>query len=99
MVNKKPLLTKSEIARVKGVAKGLLERLKAGKLKIDNWQEKEQARDGVKQQIFDFLYADETGLPSTYTEEEIEERKEAIFRHVFEVYPKVPSPYYVQGVA
>ena len=96
---KKPKLTKSEISRVKGVAKGLLEKLKAGKLKIDNWQEKEQARDSVRQQIFDFLYADVTGLPSSYTEEEIEERKEAIYRHVFDVYPRVPSPYYDQEVA
>ena len=34
------------------------------------------------------------GSPSAYSENEIGEKTEAVFRHVFEVYPVVPSPYY-----
>ena len=91
---KKPSLSKSETEKVKVVAKELLTALKAEKLKIDHWREKESTRDSVRRQIFDFLFADTTGLPGGYSETEIDERTEAVYRHVYEVYPVLPSPYY-----
>ncbi len=91
---KKPALSKSETEKVKSVAKELLTALKAEKLKIDHWREKESTRDSVRRQIFDFLFADTTGLPGVYSETEIGERTAAVYRHVYEVYPALPSPYY-----
>ena len=87
-------LSNSETKKVKSVARELLSALKAGKLKIDHWRDKESTRDGVRQQIFDFLFSDATGLPNAYSEKEVDERTEAVYRHVYEVYPVVPSPYY-----
>ena len=91
---KKPELSKSETEKVKSVARELLATLKAEKLKIDHWRDKESTRDGVRRQIFDFLFADATGLPGAYSEAEIDERTDAVYRHVYEVYPVIPSPYY-----
>lgn len=91
---KKPALSKAETDKVKDVAQALLVKLKAEKLAVDHWREKQTTRDGVRKVIFDFLFSEATGLPSAYSENEIGEKTEAVFRHVFEVYPVVPSPYY-----
>ena len=91
---KKPALSKAETDKVKDVAQALLVKLKAGKLAVDHWREKQTTRDGVRKVIFDFLFSEATGLPSAYSENEIGEKTEAVFRHVFEVYPVVPSSYY-----
>lgn len=48
--------------------------------------------------IFDFLFADDTGLPAAYSEPEIKEITMLVYQHVLAVYPKVPSPYF-QGMA
>ena len=96
---RKPDLTPGEIARVKKVAKDLLDALKADKLRIEHWQEKELARDGVRRAIGDTLYGDETGLPASYSGEEVERCTETVYRHIFERYPVLPSPYYTQDVA
>ena len=71
---KKPTLTKVETGKVKTVAKSLLDKLKAGKLSVDHWREKQSTRDGVRKAIFDFLFSETTGLPSAYSEDEIGER-------------------------
>jgi len=77
------------------VAIELLERLKAEKLKIDRWREKESTRDAVRITIRDFLWRDETGLPvDAYGDDEVNEKSEAVFVHVFRAYPTLPSPYY-----
>ncbi len=96
---KKPTLTKVETGKVKTVAKSLLDKLKAGKLSVDHWREKQSTRDGVRKAIFDFLFSEATGLPSAYSESEIGERTDAVYRHVFETYPVVPSPYYGLRIA
>ena len=96
---RKPNLTPAEIARVKKVAKDLLDTLKADKLKIEHWQEKELARDGVRRAIGDSLYGDETGLPPSYSNEEVDRCAETVYRHIFERYPVLPSPYYGEAVA
>ena len=52
-------------------------------------------RDAVRLAIKDFLWSDETGLPvDRYDEDEVQHRAEDVYRHVYRVYPTLPSPYY-----
>lgn len=77
------------------VAVELLENLKAEKLRIDHWRDKEATRDAVQIAISNFLWCDETGLPvESYTEDDEKEKVEEVFCHVFRVYPTAPSPFY-----
>jgi type I restriction enzyme R subunit len=91
---KKPELTPSEIKRIKAVAVDLLETLKAEKLRVNHWRDKESIRDAVRLTIQDYLWNEETGLPVAYSEADVRDKTEAIFVHVFRAYPTVPSPYY-----
>jgi type I restriction enzyme R subunit len=91
---KKPDLTSDEIKRIKAVAVELLETLKAGKLRVNHWRDKESTRDAVRLTIQDYLWSEETGLPETYSETDVRDKTEAVFVHVFRAYPTVPSPYY-----
>ena len=75
-------------------ASELLETLKGEKLRIDQWRDKQATCDAVRVTIQDFLWDDATGLPQSYTEREVEKRSDEVFRHVFQVYPTLPSPYY-----
>ena len=52
---KKPHLSAGEIKRIKAVAVELLKTLKAEKLRIDHWTDKEATRDAVRLTIKDFL--------------------------------------------
>jgi type I restriction enzyme R subunit len=90
----KPALDAKEIARIKQVAVELLATLKAEKLRVNQWRDKEATRDAVRSTIFDFLYSDNTGLPAAYTDDEIKTKADAIFQHVFYAYPTIPSPIY-----
>ncbi len=70
---KKPGLAASEVKRIKAVAVELLQSLKAEKLRITRWQDKEATRDAVRRAILDFLWNDSTGLPvDRYTEGEVQ---------------------------
>src|SRR5690606_33881348 len=92
---KKPALTPAESKRVKAIAGALLAALKAEKLRIEHWRDKEATRDGVRVAIHDFLYSDRTGLPvDLYTVADVEEKTDAVYAHVYRVYPVVPSPFY-----
>jgi hypothetical protein len=54
--------------------------------------------DGIHRVVIQgFLWSDKTGLPESYTEEEVESRSDDVFRHVFRAYPTMPSPYYETG--
>ena len=45
--------------------------------------------------IRNFLWSDKTGLPADdYSEAEVGTKTDDVFRHVFRVYPTVPSPHY-----
>jgi len=95
---KKPNLRPSEIKRIKTVAVELLEILKTEKLRTDHWRDKEATRDAVRIAIRDFLWSDETGLPTDcYNELEVNEKAEEVFRHVYRAYPSLPSPYYASA--
>ena len=91
----KPNLRASERERIKQVAVELLKTLKTGKLRVNQWRDKEATRDAVRVAIRDFLWSDDTGLPADdYSEAEVGTKTDDVFRHVFRVYPTVPSPYY-----
>jgi len=91
---RKPDLTPCDIKRIKAVSVELLETLKAEKLRINHWRDKESTRDAVRLAIQDYLWSEETGLPETYSEADVRDKTEAVFVHVFRAYPTVPSPYY-----
>ena len=96
---KKPDLSTADIKRVKKVAVELLDTLKAEKLKIDHWRDKETTRDAVRITIRNFLWSDKTGLPvDSYSEEEVVAKAEDVFLHVFRAYPTVPSPFYAEAI-
>ena len=49
--------------------------------------------------IRDHLWSDDTGLPvESYTEEDVNEKAEEVFRHVYRAYPTLPSPFYSSPV-
>lgn len=61
----------------------------------DQWRDKEATRDAVRVAIRNFLWSDETGLPiSRYDENDVAQKADDVFRHVYWAYPRVPSPYY-----
>ncbi|MBU4316217.1 MAG: type I restriction endonuclease subunit R [Proteobacteria bacterium] len=92
---KKTELKPKDIRRIKAVATELLNVLKAEKLRIDHWKEKESTRDDVRTAIRDFLWNDEIGLPiDIYSEDEVEAKTRDVYSHIFWAYPTVPSPYY-----
>ena len=78
---KKDELTRAEIKRIKTVAVDLYAKLETELARIRDWQNKEATRDRVKQIIFDFLYSDETGLPTAYSEAEITVKSDLVFGH------------------
>ncbi len=91
----KPDLSKGDIKRIKQVSIELLATLKAEKLRIERWREKEATRDAVRLTIHDFLWSDSTGLPiEVYEETDVAEKAAEVFRHVFRAYPQLPSPLY-----
>jgi len=97
---KKPDLSPAEIKRIKAVAVDLLETLKAEKVRVDHWQDREATRDAVRLAIKDFLWSDDTGLPvDNYDETAVQNRAEEVYRHVYRVYPTLPSPYYETSAA
>src|SRR5690242_1297362 len=55
-------------------------------------------REAVRSTIFDFLYVDKTGLPDSYSDEEIKAKSEDVFRHVFYAYPTIPSAIFDEPV-
>ena len=91
---KKQNLNAREIKRIKSVAVELLRELKAEQLRIADWKDKEIARAAVHTAIKDFLWNDETGLPTVYTDDEVERKAEEVYRHIHWAYPTLPSPYY-----
>ncbi len=92
---RKPDLSASDIKRIKAVAVKLLEKLKAEKLRVDHWRDKEATRDSVRVAIRDYLWDETTGLPvDAFAEQDVEARAEEVFRHIYRAYPTVPSPYF-----
>ncbi|MDE0447624.1 MAG: DUF3387 domain-containing protein [Spirochaetaceae bacterium] len=78
---KKEELTPADIRRIKKVAVGLFARVRDELARIRDWDQKQATRDQVKQTIGDFLYSDETGLPESYSEDEITAKSNLVFGH------------------
>ncbi|MFZ9736773.1 MAG: type I restriction enzyme endonuclease domain-containing protein [Prochlorotrichaceae cyanobacterium] len=87
-------LSRQDINRIKEIAIGLLQSLKQNQLQIDNWREKQETRSAVQNIIHNYLYSEDTGLPLSYTPEEVTEKSNVVYMHIFEKYPRLPSPYY-----
>ncbi len=88
---RKSTLSAKDIKKIKTVSVDLLASLKAEKLRVDQWREKEATRAAVKIVIHDLLW---TKLPEAYSRDDMKKSVEAVFRHVHWAYPTVPSPYY-----
>ncbi len=96
----KPDLGARDINRIKMVSIELLRTLKEGKLRVEQWREKEATRAAVKGEIQDFLWSDVTGLPpDSYTDDDVQVRVDGVFGHVYRAYPTVPSPFYMSDAA
>ena len=93
-------LSNTEVKQIKEVSIKLLETTKGEIKRIDQWKEKEATRDAIKKTIRDFLWSDQTGLPTgKYTEGDVRAKVDDVFRHVFRAYPTVPSPIYSQSLS
>ena len=94
---KKPDLSKQDISRIKDVATELLVILQDELERINNWKANQATRDAIQVAIQDFLWDEKTGLPvNSYTEEDVREKANAIYGHIFQVYSSgvnvQPSP-------
>jgi len=79
---KKDNLTRPEREQIKVVAKELLKKLLADKLKIDHWREKATAQAQVRAEIIKHLFVN---LPGTgYAEHEISSRADLVFAHLYQ---------------
>jgi type I restriction enzyme R subunit len=78
----KPDLDKGDIKRLKAVAVGLYDVLKAQMDAIQNFVAKQATRDSVRVAINDFLYDDQTGLPESYLPDEVDAKAQAVFAHL-----------------
>lgn len=79
----KTLLPK-QIEKVKEVAAGTLEKLKAEKLKVERWRESRQVTAQVKSLIYDQLL----WLPEeVYTDKDVSERSLNVYQHIYTSYP------------
>jgi len=80
---KKDTLSDKERDEVKKVSKQTLETLKAEKLKVERWRESTQLRAQVKTAIYDTLLR----LPQEpYPDNEVDEKTNVIYQHIFTNY-------------
>lgn len=57
-------------------------------------------RDAAWRASHDYLYSDKTALPTdSCTPDDVKVRADEAYQHAFQVYPRVPSPYYAVSVA
>ncbi|SDY72250.1 type I restriction enzyme, R subunit [Nitrosomonas halophila] len=90
---KKPSLSKKEVEVVKKVAIKTLDTLKKEKLKIERWRESTQVTAQIKTIIFDSLQ----WLPQeVYFDDEVGERANLVYQHVYSNYPGGDGSVYAQ---
>lgn len=82
------VLSKAERGLVNRWRGELLDALKAEKLRIELWAEKEATRAEVSTFIREWLWSDQRGLPPSYTIPEVEARAERGDPFVFALYGK-----------
>ena len=74
-------LTEAERDKVKAISKQLLETLKEGKLVLD-WRKRQQSRAVVKLTVLQILRE----LRECYTQEMYDQKREAVYQHIYESY-------------
>jgi len=83
----KPNISTQARNKIKRVSKDLLDTLKAEKLRMDHWRNKDQTCSEVKSFIHDFLWDETRGLPTeAFSNDEVDVKAELVFDHVFRSY-------------
>ena len=73
-------LTKEEIKQIKSASVGLLQAVRKRIEEVQDVFSKQSTRDGLRQEIYDLLYDEQTGLPaSKYDEDSLAERAAVVF--------------------
>ena len=74
-------LTKEEIRQIKSTSVGLLKAIQRKMEEVQDVFQKQSTRDGLRQEIYDLLYDEETGLPaSKYDNIELDVRTDMLFQ-------------------
>ncbi|MBN8242368.1 type I restriction endonuclease subunit R [Nitratireductor aquimarinus] len=85
-------LSKDEIKQIKSVSMAVLDAIKKRMTQVHNIFQKQATRARLRQDIYDLLYDEETGLPaSKYDDTELENRTDQLFQF-FEQRYKVVHP-------
>lgn len=86
-------LSKEEIRQIKSVSVEILKAIQRRMEEVQDLFEKQSTRDGVRQEIYDLLYDDRTGLPaSKYDGETLAEKTDAIFQHFMHRFESGTAP-------
>lgn len=80
---KKDDLNPSDVKRIKKVSIDLLLFLKQRMQRLNNWRANMSTRDSVRVDIRDYLWDGDTGLPESYATEEVEDRADAVYSHIY----------------
>lgn len=79
----KPNLAKSDTNKIKKVAESLYKTLNQELQRIQDFAAKQSTRDEIKVKIKDFLWDEDSGLPASFGPEEVDEKAELVFQHIF----------------
>ncbi|WP_114011727.1 type I restriction endonuclease subunit R [Cohaesibacter intestini] len=73
-------LSKDEIKQIKSASVAVLEAIKSKMEQVHDVFQKQATRDGLRQEIYDLLYDERTGLPaSKYDDDELDARTDQLF--------------------
>ncbi|AVJ56735.1 type I restriction endonuclease subunit R [Idiomarina sp. OT37-5b] len=79
----KPNLAKADTNKIKKVAESLYKTLNQELQRIQDFAAKQSTRDEIKVKIKDFLWDEKSGLPPSFGPEEVDEKAELVFQHIF----------------
>lgn len=75
-------LSKEEIRQIKSASVEILKAIQRRMEEVQDLFAKQSTRDGLRQEIYDLLYDDRTGLPaSKYDDETLSEKTDALFQY------------------
>ena len=84
-------LSKEEIRQIKSASVEILKAIQRRMEEVQDIFAKQSTRDGLRQEIYDLLYDDRTGLPaSKYDEAMLSEKTDAIFQYFFNRFVHTP---------
>ena len=86
-------LSKEDIRQIKSTSVEILRALQRRMEEVQDLFAKQITRDDLRQEIYDILYDDRTGLPaSKYDEAELTERTDAVFHYFADRFEHMASP-------